>query len=69
MWYYLSEYKENNMKISKEEYVEEITNRWIMMMFTRSVDTTVIHFQNKNSLIYEKMISYSEKYPDFINID
>ena len=60
---------QNITEISKEEYVDDITNRWIMMMLTRSVDTTVIHFQNKDSLIYEKMISYSEKYPDFINVD
>ena len=61
--------RQNITEISKEEYVDDITNRWIMMMLTRSVDTTVIHFQNKDSLIYEKMISYSEKYPDFINVD
>jgi hypothetical protein len=51
-----------------DEWVMTEINRWLMMILTRSVDTTFIHFKNEESEIFKKMSFYSKKYPDFISV-
>ena len=53
--------------VSREEWIATEINRWMLMVLTRSVDTTVLHFLNKSSAAYEKFSSYAEKNPDFIS--
>ncbi|MDB4040885.1 hypothetical protein N9489_05525 [Methylophilaceae bacterium] len=75
------EFYENQINLLRENYhnldtvnqsidewlISEI-NRWLMMVLTRSVDTTLIHFKNEKSEIFQKISFYSKKYPDYISL-
>ena len=65
-----SEYNSLESKVlSRDEWVASEANRWLLMIFTRSIDTIVIHFENKNSVIYQTLESFSKNYPDYIYLD
>ena len=52
--------------LSQLEWAQREVARWMLMIFTRPVDTMFIHLQDKNSQTYQWLKILSERMPDFI---
>ncbi len=50
--------------LSKDEWVERDINSWLLMVLTRSIDTTFIQIKDPNSLIAKKIRNISLMHPD-----
>ena len=50
--------------LSKDEWIERDINSWLLMVLTRSIDTTFIQIKDPNSLIAKKLRNISLRHPD-----
>ena len=63
------------MKISLKEllddpetFANDFAAKWALIAFTRSIDSTVIHLESRNSLIADKLIEIQKNSPDTIEL-
>jgi hypothetical protein len=55
-----------NPMLTQSEWVQKEVARWILMLFTRPVDTLFIHIQDRRSSTYQFLKILADRMPDFI---
>jgi hypothetical protein len=58
-----------NKALSLDEWVHIEISRWLLMIFTRAIDTIFIHIEDKNSEVFKLLESFANNYPDYISLD
>ena len=51
-----------------ETFANDFAAKWALIAFTRSIDSTVIHLESRNSLIADKLIDIQKNSPDTIEL-
>ena len=51
-----------------ETFANDFAAKWALIAFTRSIDSTVIHLESRNSLIADKLIEIQKNSPDTIEL-
>ena len=51
-----------------ETYANDYAAKWALIAFTRSIDSTVIHLEKKDSLIAEKLIDLQRNFSETIEL-